>query len=42
MQYNKSFAEHTRRKIPKENFDLCLTAIKRDFDLEVTNFGKTI
>jgi hypothetical protein len=38
--YNKSFAEHMRRKIPKIDYGLNLTALAADFDLEVKDFGK--
>jgi len=40
MLYNKSFAEHMRRKIPKEDFGLNLNVLTADFDLEVKDFGK--
>jgi len=38
LEYNRSFAGHMRRKIPKDDFDQNLTAIQVDFDLEVKDF----
>jgi len=40
LQYNKSFAQHMRRKITQEDRDSNLTAITVDFNLEVIDFGK--
>ncbi|NOW94971.1 hypothetical protein [Mucilaginibacter sp. SG564] len=34
LEYNRSFAAHMRRKIPKYDFDTNLTALQTDFDLE--------
>jgi hypothetical protein len=34
LEYNRSFAGHMRRKIPKDDFDTNLTALQADFDLE--------
>jgi len=40
LECNRSFAGHMRRKIPKDDFDANLTAIRSDFDLETHDFGR--
>jgi len=39
LQYNKSFAQHMHRKIPRADRDINLESITADYDLEVRNFG---
>ncbi|WP_439697412.1 hypothetical protein ACFGVS_03155 [Mucilaginibacter sp. AW1-7] len=41
-QYNKSFATHMRRKIPRADMKLNLDAIAANFDIEVKNFGEDL
>jgi hypothetical protein len=40
LMYNKSFAEHMRRKLPNEELGPNLDIIQNDFELEVKDFGK--
>jgi len=42
LEYNRSFAGHVRRKIPKDDFDANLTALQADFDLETSDFSNDI
>jgi hypothetical protein len=40
LLYQKSFADHMRRKFPKEELSANLDMIKNDFELDVKNFGQ--
>jgi hypothetical protein len=42
LEYNRSFAAHMRRKIPKDDFDANLTALQADFDLETNRIIRQV